>query len=424
VEAVLEEFLDRCGRPCRILIALSGGGDSVGLLTALKALHARRGDRGLDLIAATVDHGLRSGSREEAIAAGRLSESLEVPHEILPWTGDKPNTGIQAAAREARYDLLCRHALSKSADIILTGHNLDDNVETYLMRRSRNAGIDGSGMAEAVLLFGKIWAARPLLALGRGEIRDYLRARATPWVDDPSNANPAFERVRLRMSEGRAPRPDFAELMRRRRARMQAAAHVLNDRAEIIGQKVAVMDLSGLAVADPAALDAIAALAAVIGGRDHPPGADGRKAIGRLLSEEHGQMTLVRVTFDKRGDRLYLQRESRNLPAIAVAPGATAIWDNRLHILNRSAGEISIGAADGEPLIDAATFDRLPARVRQLALRTGPLCHMRDRMPPQMSVFLPGYDEFLPLERLDLGNVLAKLMGLPHFPLPIFRHPA
>ncbi|MBB1250024.1 tRNA lysidine(34) synthetase TilS [Rhizobium sp. G21] len=271
VEAVLEEFLDRCGRPCRILIALSGGGDSVGLLAALSAIRARRRDASLDLIAATVDHGLRPGSQQEAIAAGRLSESLDVPHQMLAWIGDKPKTGIQAAAREARYDLLCRHALSHGADIILTGHNLDDDVETYLMRRSRNADAEGHGMAEAVLLFGRIWAARPLLALRREEIRDYLRARATPWVDDPSNGNPDFERARLRASQRQTPPPDFADLMRARRARMQAAARLLNDRAQMIGQKVAVVDLAGLAVADPAAMEAVSALAAVIGGRDHPP---------------------------------------------------------------------------------------------------------------------------------------------------------
>ncbi|WP_170976387.1 tRNA lysidine(34) synthetase TilS [Rhizobium sp. FKL33] len=406
-----------------MLIALSGGGDSVGLLTALGRIRARLPGAGFDLLAATVDHGLRPGSREEAVAAGHLSESFGVPHVILDWTGEKPSTGLQAAAREARYGLLARHALDKRADLILTGHNLDDNIETYRMRMARNADPDTHGMAEAVLLQGKIWAVRPLLGLRREAIRAYLRSQGVGWVEDPSNVNTAFERVRLRSQIDETATPDFAALMQKRRARMRTAAAFLGARAEVIGLKVGVVDLRGLDAAEPGLLDGLAALAALLGGREHLFGLEAREALARFLVAGRGQMTTGRTVFDRRGDRLYVQRENRGLPATMAAPGQTVIWDNRFRIANPTEGEVSVGGpgVGGEQLIDAALFDRLPGRVRQLALRTGPFIAPGGANRHEITAFLPGCDKFLPLDRLELGNFLAKLMGLPHFPSPVFR---
>lgn len=425
VEAVLEEFLNRCSRPSRLLVALSGGGDSVGLLTALARMRARLPEAGCDLIAATVDHGLRPGSRDEAIAAGRLSESLGIPHAVLAWTGDKPRSGVQAKAREARYQLLTRHALSRGADLVLTGHNLEDNVETHRMRLARNRDGEGHGMADAVLLFGKMWAARPLLGLRREVIRDYLRRQGVCWAEDPSNDNPIFERVRLRLERQALEAPDFAALTHRRSARFRAAAKLLESRAAVIGLKVGVVELADLSSDHPALLDAVLALAALLGGREHMLGQEGGQALRRFLAAGAGQLTIGRCVFDRRGDRLYLQRERRGLPAVSAAPGEAALWDNRLRITNIGGSRITVGAdSAGDLLVDADLFDPLPARVRQLALSTGPVVTPKGAKSPEIEPFLPGCDRFLPLERLELGNVLANLMGLPHFPTPIFRHQA
>lgn len=422
VETALELFLDQCSRPCRILIALSGGGDSVGLTTALSRIHARKPASGFQFITATVDHGLRAESQTEAETAGRLAMSLGIQHTILNWAGDKPKTGLQAAAREARYGLLARHALDEGAELILTGHNLDDNIETLQMRQARTADPDAHGMAEAVLLSGRIWAARPLLGLRRETIRAYLRDQGVSWADDPSNANPVFERVRLRSAVADGSVPDFALLMRKRQARMNATAAFLATRAAVLGLKVGVVDLTGVDVADPALLDGLAALAAVLGGREHGIGLEAREALLCYLRAGEGQMTAGRVVFDRRGDRLYLQREKRGLPTMIAPAGAAVIWDSRLRIVNSGQGDLEIGVGpEGQPLIDPDLLDGLPARVRQLALSAGPFIKTYGANRPDASAFLPGCDKFLPLERLELGNVLAKLMGLPHFPTPIFR---
>ena len=100
-EEVAENFIKRLPGACRLLVAFSGGGDSTGLLAALSA--ARIMHPGLTIHAATVDHGLRSGSADEAQSAYRVSRRLGVPHATLTWAGEKPATGIQARARDARY---------------------------------------------------------------------------------------------------------------------------------------------------------------------------------------------------------------------------------------------------------------------------------------------------------------------------------
>ncbi|MCB1448359.1 MAG: tRNA lysidine(34) synthetase TilS, partial [Rhizobiaceae bacterium] len=107
-EEAVRDFLRYLPRPGRVLVAFSGGGDSTGLLAVLKSLNAP--GSGIDIHAATVDHGLRHGSAEEALAASGFCARLGVPHAILAWSGEKPVTGIQARAREARYRLLAAEA--------------------------------------------------------------------------------------------------------------------------------------------------------------------------------------------------------------------------------------------------------------------------------------------------------------------------
>ncbi len=121
------------------MLAVSGGPDS----TALMVLAARwRQSLKVKpkLIAVTVDHGLRAESKREAAAVGRLARKLGLAHRTLRWTGAKPKTGLQQAARAARYRLLADAARKLSASHILTAHTLDDQAETVLIRMSAAAG--------------------------------------------------------------------------------------------------------------------------------------------------------------------------------------------------------------------------------------------------------------------------------------------
>jgi tRNA(Ile)-lysidine synthase len=185
-----------------LILAVSGGPDS----TSLMWLAARWRD-GLEkppkLIAVTVDHGLRKESGREARAVARLAQSLNVEHFTLRWTGRKPKTGIQEAARHARYRLLSEEAHRHNAMHILTAHTLDDQAETLLFRMARGSGVSGlagirwfdgipvSGAKPANLV-------RPLLGVPKARLIATLKAAKVPYVVDPSNRDPRFTRPRLR----------------------------------------------------------------------------------------------------------------------------------------------------------------------------------------------------------------------------------
>ena len=213
----------------RIAIALSGGGDSTALLCLAYAYFDARGEAGR-LVAVTVDHGLRDASAAEARLAGDVCAKLGISHEIKEWRGEKPATGLQAAARDARYRLLAEAAAAHDCSIILTGHTLDDQAETVAMRGRRGAGRGLSGIAPATLYERRTWFVRPLIGRRRSELRDWLSGMGQTWIDDPSNCDTRFERVRVR---GEDAMPADAEAFRAafeaRRAEARKAALMLSD---------------------------------------------------------------------------------------------------------------------------------------------------------------------------------------------------
>ena len=179
----------------RIGIAVSGGGDSLGLL--LLAAAARPGQ----VEAATVDHRLRPESANEATQVGGLCERLGIPHAILGahWT-DRPVTAIQERARKERYRLLGFWAEERGLDAIATGHHADDQAETMLMRLARGAGVRGlAGMRRSSRAPGSdVRLLRPLLGWRRSELEQICRAAGFEPLADPSNDDERYERVRFR----------------------------------------------------------------------------------------------------------------------------------------------------------------------------------------------------------------------------------
>lgn len=179
----------------RIGIAVSGGPDSLALL--LLAAAARPGA----VEAATVDHGLREGSRGEAEMVADLCQKLGVPHQILTIQWDeKPTSAIQERARARRYGALAEWTRQRGLKSIVTGHHANDQAETLLMRLRRGAGLSGlAGMRYVARVPGSDEAlVRPLLGWSRDELEQLCAAaRITPALD-PSNEDESFERVRVR----------------------------------------------------------------------------------------------------------------------------------------------------------------------------------------------------------------------------------
>lgn len=181
-----------------VLVAVSGGPDSVALLGLLAGWTGDGAGRPA-ISAATVDHGLRSAAAVEAAQVAALCRRLGVVHETLSWSGDKPVTGLQAAARRARYDLLGIHAAAIGADCLVTAHTLDDQAETVMMRLARGSGPAGlAGMRASVRRAG-LGHWRPLLAIPKARLIATCTAMGLPFADDASNRDPRFTRSRWRV---------------------------------------------------------------------------------------------------------------------------------------------------------------------------------------------------------------------------------
>jgi tRNA(Ile)-lysidine synthase len=188
-----------------VILAVSGGPDSTALMV-LAARWAKAHKRAPKLIAVTVDHRLRAAAAAEAAAVGRLARRLGVAHRTLLWRGKKPKSGLQEAARNARYRLLADAAAHAGYGHILTAHTLDDQAETVLFRLARGSGLGGlAGIAHAIPLPGfstsgqeTIFLVRPLLHIAKARLIATLEAAGIAYSEDPSNRDPRFTRARLR----------------------------------------------------------------------------------------------------------------------------------------------------------------------------------------------------------------------------------
>lgn len=197
--AALGRFAEAHGllpRGARVLAALSGGRDSMALLTALEELSA---DLDLTLLAAHYDHGLRGEeSRRDRDFAASWCEGRRIPLTVgqgdVAGEAKRTRRGVEETARTMRYAFLEETADRVGAGCIATAHNADDNVETVLLHLVRGAGLDGlTGIPPRR---GRL--VRPMLALSRTDIDAYLARKGVPWVEDSTNARTDYARNRIR----------------------------------------------------------------------------------------------------------------------------------------------------------------------------------------------------------------------------------
>lgn len=424
-----ERFLNSLSRPTRLLAAVSGGSDSTGLLLALKqALDT--GKYSHSLTAATIDHALRIESAAEARAVTEMCDRLGIPHRTLVWTGEKPATGLSSAARDARYRLLAEAAAASGADLLVTGHTADDQQETIAMRAARaqsdNLGL--AGMAEATLYDRRLWIFRPFLGVSRSAIRAWLSGQQVGWIDDPSNTDPHYERVRIRHRLDGNQKFDPHVAGAGRRALSDATAALI-DSCAICHAGALIRLAPGVRKADPALLrHTLATLVAIAGGRSHRPASDAMDRLMTLtISDLPGRMTLSRTLVVSRTDGIYLTREARDILTLTIEPHSAGIWDGRFLVANQS---------DEARIIEAGASPR--SADRQMRLTAGQLRHLA-RVLPQIAApgskereaseaahrcsvepTFPLFDRFLPDFDLQLAKAVARLFGRKaYMPTPV-----
>lgn len=269
-----------------LAVAVSGGRDSLCLVLLADRWVRERGGQVLALI---VDHGLRAEAAAEAAAARDLLGGLGIESCVLAWTGPKPATGLQQAAREARYRLLQDACRSRGILHLLVAHHADDQAETVAMRAARQSGADGLAGMAALVEGANARLLRPLLAVPRERLAATLQAECIPWIDDPSNTDLRFERARLRAAGAAVVAPP----QHQRALGGQRAA----EEREVAEAAMALLDLGqDDAVAfDRAAFRSLSLgvqrrlvgrLVQALGGGDHPPRRDRlQRALARLCEE-------------------------------------------------------------------------------------------------------------------------------------------
>ena len=182
-------------KPQKIAVAVSGGADSLALaLMAKEELPVF----GFEIVALTVNHHLRPSATAEAAYVADVMKAHGIEHHILEWTAPKPQTGIEEAARIARYALLTEWCKQNGVKVLLTAHHRNDQAETFLMRLQRGSGLEGLCCMREVFENGDIIIARPLLHAAPETMRQYLQKRRIKWVDDESNVDTKFLRNRIR----------------------------------------------------------------------------------------------------------------------------------------------------------------------------------------------------------------------------------
>jgi tRNA(Ile)-lysidine synthase len=344
-----------------VALAVSGGSDSTALMVLFAEWLAETKQSPASVFVLTVDHGLRTQSGAEAERVAQMAAHLGFRQAILPWVGRKPKTGVQAAARAARYGLLTRFMAANGLRLLLTAHTADDQAETLLMRLARGSGLDGlAAMAllaplAAPTLGGmeEILLARPLLGVGKALLKAALVARGVPWIEDESNAAPMFERSRWRAAGDTLSHlgltGDSLALSARRLQRARAALEWA------LAQFCAVD--AGRYRADPCGCIRIDAEAwralpgelkvrvlgkgiAAAGGSGGPVPLAKLEALADTLAETlaspgpAGRWTLARTAIRAAPGLIVLEREPgrRPWPELALAPGERALWDGRFWV--------------------------------------------------------------------------------------------
>jgi tRNA(Ile)-lysidine synthase len=346
-------------RERHVALAVSGGSDSTALMCLARSW-ADSHQPGLKLTILTVDHGLRPEAAGEAMRVQEWAASLGLSHHVLNWQGPKPETGLQARAREARYGLMAGWCRDNGAGMLLTGHTLDDQAETVLMRLERSlspgslSGIAAQGSWDGLALL------RPLLKARRAALRDYLTGIGQDWIEDASNDDRRFERVRVRQAltglHGQNVTPERLAALAEASARTNL---LLEDLAGqwlsnwLKEEEAGICHLPKepfLVLPEALQQHILARIVRHYGGGQSQPEAEELRRLARWVAEGPVRCTLGGALLGRRKQGFWAAREAGRLsPVPLVIPeSGAAVWDGRF--LVTAAPGASVSAPGRGPL--------------------------------------------------------------------------
>ena len=341
-----------------LVLAVSGGPDSMALMLLAARWCDQLGAAAPECLVVTVDHRLRPTAADEARMVAAAAARLGLPHRTVTWPQGAEACragGLQAAARAARYALLAdvANTIAQRPLALVTAHTEDDQAETVVMRLKRGSGLDGLAGIPKVRTVdtrggeprGAVSLVRPLLEVAKVRLVATLVAADMPWVDDPSNDDQAFERVRVRQDlvrlaeaglSAKAIGQSARRLARARAALDHAVSAFLARATDVHGGAYATIDRAALASeSEEIRLRAILSLIAAFGGAGGPARLDQvEDLVGRLGEPVFRGETLGGAIVRLRGEDVVVYREAGRggMGMVGLEPGTQAIWDGRFEI--------------------------------------------------------------------------------------------
>jgi len=320
-------------------VALSGGGDSMALLHALKDAPQLR-------CALIVDHGLREESAEEASLTKSRAEKLGVEAHVLTWAPEPLKAGLQEKARRARYGLMGAYCRREGISALSTAHHLGDQAETLVMRYDRGtdwrgaAGMSSEKYAPIWPELAQVTLCRPLLSVPKSEILTYLRSNGLGWVEDPSNNNRDFTRVRIRQRLAVSPSYLGAILETAqdlRQAKFLEQGFLANQASKILS-----VDENGYAVLSEMPYpEVLSHLLRLVSGTGGPiDGAQIRRALKKMRRSDFNAVTLAGTQISKFDNKFLVCRdpvaakgrrnkEQTTQTSLVLPLNEPFIWDGR-----------------------------------------------------------------------------------------------
>ncbi len=340
-------------RPTRIGVAVSGGSDSMAMLHLLAAVSQ---ERGWTVHAVTVDHGLRPEAADEVLVVAGACAKIGVSHDVRRWQHGEIAGNLQDQARRARYGLIADWANARGIGHVAVGHTADDQAETFLIELARGAGIDGlSAMRPLWERDGVCWA-RPFLAERRSTLRACLERRGIGWVEDPSNADDRFQRIKARRTLTElAPLGITADVLsgvvtRLTQAR-QVVAMAASDAAHRIAREAAgavMFDRRGYLILPPeTAWRLLVAALKWVSSAEYPPRSE---AVGRVQDaiREGRDATLAGCKIRAGEAEVAITREPRAVADVVAATDGS--WDGRWQLAGPHAPGLQVRALGPEGL--------------------------------------------------------------------------
>lgn len=343
-----------------IATAVSGGCDSMALLLLAKKWMEARGGK---VVALTVDHGLRQNSHEEALQVGKWLAQHRIDHVILPWKGEKPSSNIQAEARKARYHLLTEWCRAHHILHLLVAHHADDQAETVMLRLMRGSGADGLAAMPSCTAVNGIRLLRPLLPLDKRKLQNVLKDAGWLWVEDPSNTNEQFDRVKCRNWLASQENPELISTrLFNTASQMGRVREILEKETALAMVRYGAIYPEGYATLAPEALRTLpeetglrllAALLRTIGGYSYKTRFSHLTTLYNALREENftGKTLQHCVVFPYRG-KIFFSREQNAIPThTSFIPNTSCLWDGRFKLYYKGTEHAPLSITSLSPVL-------------------------------------------------------------------------